>query len=92
VCAIEIGRIIAPDPSPMPPRSAEAHSGGGGGVFAFCDRIPGAWGPGGSFLFVSCVALSLRGLKEQDIRGWSKTTRVFSYLLCLWREWGCVAA
>jgi hypothetical protein len=86
VGAVEIGRIIAPDPSPMSPRSAEAHSGGGGGVFAFFDRISTAWGPGGLYLLVPCTALSLGGLKEQDIRGWFLTTRVFWHFMCLWCE------
>ena len=45
VGAVEIGRIIAPDPSPMSPASAEAHSGGDGGVFAFVDWISMVWGP-----------------------------------------------
>ena len=45
VCAVEIGRIIAPDLSPTSPVSAEAHSDGGGGAFAFFDRILTWWGP-----------------------------------------------
>ena len=80
--AVEIGRIIAPDPLPTSPASAEAHSGGGGSVVAFIDRISTPWGPGGSPLVVPGVALLLGGLKEQDIRGWFLTTRdIFPFRL-----------
>jgi hypothetical protein len=92
VHAVEIGRIITPDPSPTSPGSAEAHSGGGGGVFAFVDRVSAAWGPEGSSLFVPCAALSLGGLKEQDIHGWFLTTRMFRHFTCLWREREVVAS
>ena len=86
VSAVEIGRINAPDPSPMLPASAEVHSGGGGSVFAFLDCISMAWGPGGLPLFVPCAAMLVWGLKEQDIRGWFLTTHVFWVFMCLWRE------
>ena len=48
VGAVEIGHIIAPDPSPTSPGSAEAQSGGGGGIVVSFDWISTAWGPGGS--------------------------------------------
>ena len=48
VGAVEIGCIIVPDPSPTSPGSAEAHSGDGGDVLAFDDRIFTVWGPWGS--------------------------------------------
>ena len=67
--AIEIGHIIVPDPSPTSPGSAEAHSGDGGDVVAFFDRIFTPWGPGGSPLFVPWAALLLGGLKDQIIAG-----------------------
>jgi len=60
VGAIEIGCIIVPDPSPMLPASTEAHSGGGGGIFAFLDCISMAWGPGGC-LYLSHVLLCCCG-------------------------------
>ena len=86
VGAIKIRRIIAPDPSLMLPASAEAHSGGGGSVFAFLDCISMAWGPGGLPLFVPCAAMLLWGLKEQDIWGSFLTTHVFWVFMCLWHE------
>ena len=92
VGAVEIGRIIAPDPSPTSPTSAEALFGNAGGVFAFFRRPPAAWGGWKSPVFVPCTALSLGGLKGQETRGWSQTTRVFWHFLCLWRERGCVVA
>ena len=80
--AVEIGRIIAPDPLPTSPASAEAHSGGGGSVIAFIDQISMLWGPGGSPLVVPGVALLLGSLNEQYIHGWSKTTRdIFPFRL-----------
>jgi len=82
VDAVEIGRIIAPDPSPTSPASAEAHSGGGGSVVAFFDQISMPWGPVGSPLFVSWAALLLGGLKDQNIHGWFLTTReIFPFWL-----------
>jgi len=86
VSSIEIRCIIVPDPSPMSPASAEAHSGGGGSIFAFLDCISMAWGPGGLPLFVPCAAMLLWGLKEQDIRRWFLTTRMFWVFMCLWHE------
>jgi len=45
VVAVKIGRIIAPDPLPTSPGSAEARSGDVGGDFVFYCRIIAVWGP-----------------------------------------------
>ena len=69
VGAVKIGCIIAPDPSPTSPGSAEAHSGDGGGVFAFHDQIFAVWGPCGSYLFIPGVVMWMGGVKKQIIAG-----------------------
>jgi hypothetical protein len=69
VGAVKIGHIIVPDPSPMSPGSAEAHSSGSGGIFAFSDRTSVVWGPWGLYLLVPCVVLWLGGLKKRNIAG-----------------------
>ena len=83
VDAVEIGRIIAPDPSPTSPRSAEAPFGNAGGVFAFLRRICAARRGWGLPWFVPCTALWLGGLKGQETCGWFLTTHVFWQFWCL---------
>jgi hypothetical protein len=53
----------------MSPGSAEAHSGGSGGIFAFSDRTSVVWGPWESYLLVPGVVLWLGGLKMQIFVG-----------------------
>jgi len=83
VDAVKIGHICTPDHRRRRQEAPKRILGDAGGVFSFSGRIPLARGPLESPLFVPHSALSLEGLKGQDIRGWFLTTCVFGHFLCL---------
>ena len=49
----------------MLPGSAKAHSGDAGGISAFINLFPAAWGGLGLSLFIPYLALWLGGLKDK---------------------------